>query len=107
MPCSYVYIRINFALINFLKSVAIGESAYESEWIDKSIAYKKGLVSMIQRSHRIISLSAFKFGELSKELFTEVRLLIHRFKSKPISFESYFHFPPDFEIVLQITYFAE
>lgn len=98
MSVSYFYIRVYFASIYFLKSAAIGESAYESEWFSKSIAYKKGVVSMIQRSHRIISLSAFKFGELSKELFTEVR--ISHISSESISFESHFHFSSDSENVL-------
>lgn len=73
---------ICFDCLLFFKSAAIGESAYESGWFGKGVAYKKGIVSMIQRSHRIISLSAFKFGELSKDLFTEV----HQFIDPSIQF---------------------
>lgn len=57
------------------QSNAIGEHTYESEWFNKNVAYKKGLIAIIQRSHRTMSLSAFKFGELSKELFTEVNAI--------------------------------
>lgn len=58
--------------IPYYQSTSIATSIYDSQWPEKSITYKKGMVLIIKQSHRTLSLSAFKFADLSIELFTVV-----------------------------------
>lgn len=58
--------------LKFIQSTDVGNSAYNSPWYKGSIAYKKSLAFIIQRSQKEPNLTAYKFFIASPEMFTKI-----------------------------------
>lgn len=88
--------------MSIFQTTGVNEAIYESNWTNKSANYRKAMVVMIQQNQRTISMKAYKFAELSMELFAAVR----HFSNFLPCFHHFLNIPivSDHEIFLSIGY---
>lgn len=60
-----------------LQSVGVANAAWQSEWFDADLRYKKKLLMVIMRGHRPQYLRAYKFSVASMDSFSHVSNSMH------------------------------